>query len=61
MMSRALGSKQYDLVKRSSAFGLLLLCCFCGILFSMLCTVFCVPLLKLLGADASTAEATGDI
>lgn len=57
MMSRALGSKQYDLVKRSSAFGFYC-SLFCGILFSMLCTVFCVPLLKLLGADASTAEAT---
>ena len=57
MMSRALGRKDFDTVSRSSAF------CFycsviCGAIFSLLCTVFQQPLLVLLGADASTLEAT---
>ena len=48
MMSRALGSKDYDTVCRSSAF-----------VFSLLFTVFRQPLLLLLGSDATTAAATG--
>ena len=59
MMSRSLGAKDYDTVRRSSAFGF-----YCallsGILFSMLATAFRVPLLGLLGADAVTAQATMD-
>lgn len=58
MMSRALGRKDPDTVRRSSAFGF-----YCallsGILFSLLVAVFRLPLLKLLGADASTMDATG--
>ena len=59
MMSRSLGAKDYDTVRRSSAFGF-----YCallsGILFSVLATAFRVPLLGLLGADAVTAQATMD-
>ena len=59
MMSRALGSKNYDTVYRSSAFGFY--CSICsGILFSLLCTIFQQPLLALLGANAETAQATAD-
>ena len=57
MMSRALGRKDYDTVSRSSAFGF-----YCaigsGVIFSLLCTVFQQPLLRLLGADDVTIEAT---
>jgi len=58
MMSRALGRKDYDTVYKSSAFGFYS-ALLCGILFSMLCTVFRRPLLMILGADAQTAAATG--
>lgn len=57
MMSRALGRKDYEAVRRSSAFGFYC-ALFSGILFSLLCTVFLHPLLVLLGADANTMEAT---
>ena len=57
MMSRALGAKDYDTVRRSSAFGF-----YCsvlsGILFALGCTVWKTPLLYLLGADAVTMQAT---
>lgn len=57
MMSRALGSRDYDTVRRSSAFGF-----YCsvisGVLFSLLCTVFKNPLLAMLGASADTVSAT---
>lgn len=59
MMSRALGRKEYDTVRRSSAFGFycaLLFSC----LFSLLCMIFRQPLLSLLGADPSTIEATNE-
>jgi len=57
MMSRALGAKNYDTVRRSSAFGFY--CALvCGVLFSVLATVFRAPLLVLLGAEADTAQAT---
>ena len=57
MMSRALGRKDYETVKRSSAFGFYCALC-CGILFSLMCTVFKVPLLTALGADEVTWAAT---
>ncbi len=57
MMSRALGRRDYDTVYRSSAFGFYC-SIMCGIVFSLLCSVFLNPLLSLLGADASTAQAT---
>lgn len=57
MMSRSLGSRDYDTVRRSSAFGF-----YCallsGVLFSILATVFRAPLLGLLGADADTTRST---
>lgn len=59
MMSRSLGKKDYDTVYRSSAFGFYC-ALFCGIVFSVLCTILKQPLLNLLGADAQTAKATGD-
>lgn len=57
MMSRALGSKDYDTVRRSSAFGFYC-SLFCGLAMSFFCTVFFSPLLSLLGADAETVTAT---
>ena len=59
MMSRALGRKDYDMVHRSSAFGFYC-ALICGIVFSLLCTFGKMPLLKLLGADAVTAQATSE-
>lgn len=59
MMSRALGQKDYDTVYKSSAFGFYC-ALFCGILFSLFYTVFHVPLLGMLGANAETAGATGE-
>ena len=59
MMSRGLGRKDYDTVYRSSAmgfYGSLI----CGILFSTVYTVFQIPLLSMLGADAGTAATTGE-
>lgn len=57
MMSRALGSRDYELVRRSSAFGFYC-AVFCGAVFSLLCTIFAGGLLNLLGADETTREAT---
>ncbi len=57
MMSRALGAKDYDTVRRSSAFGFYC-ALLCGVLFSLLATAFRAPLLVLLGADADTTAAT---
>lgn len=59
MMSRALGRKDYDTVRRSSAFGFYC-AIFCGALFSLLVTIGKSPLLTLLGADAQTAAVTGE-
>lgn len=57
MMSRALGRRDYDTVRRSSAFGF-----YCalisGVLFSAAYTGLRSPFLYLLGANAETAEAT---
>ena len=57
MMSRAMGSGNQDTVRRSSVFGF-----YCallsGLLFSLGVTVLFTPLLRLLGADAGTMEAT---
>lgn len=59
MMSRSLGKKDYDTVHRSSAFGFY--CALvCGILFSVLYTVFSGTLLSVLGADSETMLATGE-
>ncbi len=57
MMSRALGRRDYETVRRSSAFGF-----WCALLsavvFSLAVTVFQGPFLQILGADDSTREAT---
>ena len=45
MMSRALGRKDYETVRRSSAFGFYC-SLFSGILFSMMCTIWKDPLLE---------------
>ena len=58
MMSRALGRKDYETVRRSSAFGFYC-SLFSGVLFSFLCFTFRQPLLILLGADTETIAATG--
>ncbi len=58
MMSRALGVKDYDTVKRSSAFGFYC-SIICGLIFSLACTVLKGPLLSLLGATEETTAATG--
>lgn len=57
MMSRSLGAKDYEKTRSCSAlgfFGAL----FSGILFSAVCILFRSPLLKILGADSITMEAT---
>ncbi len=57
MMSRSLGRKDYDTVKKCSSFSF-----YCAaasaLLISLLCTVLKSPLLNLLGADEVTREAT---
>ena len=53
MMSRALGKKEYDMVRRSSAFGFYC-SLLCGILFSLGYTIFQHPLIFVLGADKET-------
>lgn len=59
MMSRALGSKDYDVVSKSAVFGF-----YCslisGLIFSLLCFVFKNPLLNILGADSETVYATSE-
>ena len=59
LMSRSLGCKDYETVRRSSAFGFYG-ALFFGIIFSILCTVLKNPLLALLGADSTTFGATND-
>ena len=59
LMSRSLGCKDYETVRRSSAFGFYG-ALFFGIIFSILCTVLKNPLLALLGADSTTFAATND-
>lgn len=57
MMSRALGSRNYDSVRRSAAFGVY--CAIvCGILFSLGYSLFRESALNLLGADETTRAAT---
>ena len=57
MMSRSLGAGDHEKVRSASAFGFYG-SVFSGLLFAVLCTVFIGPLLTLLGADATTAQAT---
>ena len=59
MMSRALGQKDYETAKKSSATGFY--CALvCAFLYSVLFTVFKNPALTVLGADDSTRQATSD-
>ena len=57
MMSRSLGAGDHEKVRTCSAFGFYG-AMFSGLLFALLCTVFQGPLLDLLGADATTRQAT---
>ncbi len=57
IMSRSLGSKDYDTVRKSSAFGFYC-SLICGVLFSIAVLLFMNPLLKLLGCDATNISQT---
>lgn len=57
LMSRALGSRDYDAVRRASAFGFYCTL-LCGALISLGCGVFLEPLLGLLGAKPENMAAT---
>ncbi len=59
MMSRALGHKDMKTVRQSSAFGFYGTLA-CGFLYSLVCGIGMEPLLRILGADATTAQATRD-
>ena len=59
MMSRSLGRGDYEMVRTSSAFGFYG-AVFSGMAFALLCTVFKTPLMHLLGADATTWQATAN-
>ncbi len=58
MMSRALGRREYDTVRRSSATGFYF-ALFSAVAFSLLYTSFRGPFLRVLGADGTTEAATG--
>jgi putative MATE family efflux protein len=59
MMSRALGVKDYETAKKSSATGFY--CALvCALLYSLVFTVFKNPALAVLGADEVTRKATAD-
>ena len=57
MMSRALGRKEFETVRKSSVFGFYCALAF-ALMFSLLCTAFKQPLLILLGAAPKTIDAT---
>ena len=57
MMSRALGRGDLKTLRQSSAFGFYG-ALVSGIIYSIVCSILLSPLLKLLGADATTMEAT---
>lgn len=59
MMSRALGMKDYETVRKSSVFGFYC-SVFSGLLFSLLTAVCLNPLLRLLGAGGENRAATAD-
>ena len=59
MMSRALGVKDYETAKKSSATGFY--CALvCALFYSVIFSVFKSPALTLLGADDTTRKATAD-
>lgn len=59
MMSRGLGRRDFDTVKKSAAFSF-----YCsvagGMVISLFCLLFQTPMLKVLGADAATMNATAE-
>lgn len=57
MMSRSMGVRDYDAVKRSSAFGFYF-AAFFGVLFSLFYAMFSPQMLQVLGAQADTMDAT---
>lgn len=57
MMSRALGTKDYDTVRRSSAFGFYCALA-CALFFSLAYSLLKFPVLTLLGTNAETTEVT---
>lgn len=57
MMSRSLGVKDYDTVKKSASLGFYGSLA-SGVLLSLLCLIFFDPILSLLGAKENTFEAT---
>lgn len=59
MMSRSIGSKDYDTVHRASAFGFWGAMSM-GLLLSVLVSVFLGPLLRLLGASGDNLSTTAD-
>lgn len=58
MMSRALGRGDMKTLRQSSAFGFWG-ALVSGVLYSIVCSLFLTPLMQLLGADATTLDATG--
>lgn len=59
MMSRKLGSREYEKVRISSSFGFWG-AILCSTLLALFCTLFKTPLLHLLGATTDTITATSD-
>ena len=59
MMSRALGRREYDTVRRVAAFGFYCALC-CSLLFSLGYMAFRNPMLALLGTSAETFTATAE-
>lgn len=57
LMSRSLGLKEYDTVRKTSAIGIYC-SVFCGLMITLLCLAFEPFVLKMIGVDASTAKAT---
>ena len=57
LMSRSLGRKDYDAVRRVSSFGFYA-SLFCAVLYSLLCTLFKPQLMHLIGAMPDTIAAT---
>ncbi len=55
LMSRALGRKDYDVVSRTSVFGLYC-AVFLAVIYAIVCACCRTPLLNLLGADAATFD-----
>ena len=59
MMSRALGMKDHETVRRASSFGFYC-ALLCALVFSLLVGLFNAPLLRLLGAEGDTLAPTAE-